>query len=178
MENGHPAFLAGEYVRVRSRAVLEEIEQQFGGEKDWKLNPHSLFAKNMADYAGLRLQIVAVSFYHLGIVLYELREIGGDPIPGHWLEKTLVDQELERADEAPVFQVADRIYRIIKTIETIEIQDGAGIVYCVLRKHNVDSAFDDISRVASLRCAISFSSRYNFDGIEYKDFQNRMPDNK
>ena len=167
MENDHPAFLPGEHVRIQSRSVLEEIEQQFASDNDWALNPNPLFAKSMTDYADQRLQIVAVSYYHLGIVLYELREFGSKvPVTGQWLEKTLLDLELKRADEGPLFCLANQVYRIIKAKETIEIQDNAGIVYCTLRKHNLDSAFDDISRVASLRCATSFSRRYNFDGIE------------
>ena len=171
MENDHPAFCAGEYVRIAPVATLQEIDQQFAGEAERVLNPYSLFPKNMLDYAGQRLQIVAVSYYHLGTVLYELREIGANaPISGQWVERTLEDQELQRADESPFFHPADRFYQIVKMNETIEIRDNAGTVYCTLRKRNLDSAFDDISRVASLRCAYSFSERYNFDGIEDQNF--------
>ena len=170
MENGHPAFRAGECIRIAPLATLQEIDQQFAGEKEWALNPYSLFPNNMVDYAEQRLQIVAVSSYHLGIVLYELREIGADTsISGHWVERTLVDQELQRADESPYFQPANQFYKIVKTDETIEIRDNVGALYCALRKHNLESAFDDISRVASLRCAFSFSERYNFDGIEHQN---------
>ena len=117
-------------------------------ETKWALNPHSLFPNNMMDYAGHRLQIVAVSIYHLGIVLYELREIGASAsIPGQWLEKTMVDQMLESVDESPFNQVASQIYRICKGEETIDIQDDAGTIYCTLRKHDLNSAFEDISRV-------------------------------
>ena len=167
MENSHPAFLAGEYVRIRSADVLREIYEQFAGEKGWVLNPISLFPDNMIEFAGKRLQIIEVSYYHLGIVLYTLKEIGSNvAIPGRWLERTLVDQELERAEESPVFQVANQIYRITRTDEHIEIRDDAGRLYCALRKCNLSSDFEDILRVASLRCAFSFSHRYNFDGIE------------
>ena len=170
MENGHPAFLAGEYVRIAPHTVLEEIQEQFARENDWTLNPYPLFSPNMMDYADHRLQIIAVSFYHLGIVLYELREIGSDsPVPGQWLENALIDQELDRVNEGPLFQVANQVYRIIKNDETIEIQDYLGTTYCSLRKNNLNTAFHDISRVASIRCAISFSGRYNFDGIECRE---------
>ena len=167
MENYHAAFLTGEYVRIRSADVLREIYEQFATETGWVLNPISLFPKNMIEFAGKRLQIIEVSCYHLGIVLYTLKEIGSSvAIPGRWLERTLVDQELERAEESPIFQVANQLYRITRADELIEIRDDAGKLYCALRKCNQASDFDDISRVASLRCAISFSHRYNFDGIE------------
>lgn len=166
MENSHPAFLAGELVLIRSADVLREIYEQFARETEWVLNPISLFPENMMAFAGKRLQISAVSFYHLGMVLYTLRENESSAaIPGEWPERALVDPDLERADESPLFQVASQFYRITRTDEHIEIRDGAGRLYCALRKCNLASDSEDISRVASLRCAVSFSLRYNFDGI-------------
>lgn len=171
MENSHSAFLAGEYVQVRSLDEIEEIEKKYANAKDWELNPYALFPKNMKDFANKRLQIVGVSYWHLGFVLYELREIGVKlPIDGLWPEKTLADQELDRADESPLFQLANQIYQIVKTKDAIEIR-GRGRTYCALRKFDIETAFIDISRVASLRCAASFSQRYNFDGIEYQEVE-------
>ena len=91
-------------------------------------------------------------------------------IVGSWPEEALVDQELKRADESPVFQLAKEIYTIKASGDNVEISDGTGKTYCVLRKSDTESAVEDIRRVASLRCAISFSNRYNFDGIEVELF--------
>lgn len=171
MENYHPAFRTNEYVYIQSTDVLKEIYEQFARETEWVLNPISLFAKNMMDFAGKRVQIIGVSCYHLGIVLYKLKEIYSDVVlPGQWLERTLIDQDLGRAEESPMFQVANQVYRITRTDEHIEIRDDTGLLYCALRKRNLASDLLDVARVASLRSAVSFSHRYNFDGIESTDF--------
>lgn len=55
MENSHPVFLAGEYVQIAPLATLQEIDQQYAGEKGWMLNPYSLFPSNMVGYADQQL---------------------------------------------------------------------------------------------------------------------------
>ena len=170
LENYHSAFVSGEIVQLRPGAELAVIEAKFRG-ANATINPASVFPASLPPHGGKRVWITSVSYYHFGFVLYELKEHDtNERIVGSWPEEALVDQELKRADESPVFQLAKEIYTIKASGDNVEISDGTGKTYCVLRKSDTESAVEDIRRVASLRCAISFSNRYNFDGIEVELF--------
>ena len=170
LENSHSAFTSGEIVQLRSSAELTEIESKFRG-INATLNPASVFPRSLSPYGGKRVWITSVSYYHLGFVLYELKEHDTNQhIVGFWPEQALVDQELSRGNESPIFRLANDVYMIKASGDMISIMDRDGKTYCVLRKSNTESAVDDIRRVASIRCAFSFSGRYNFDGIEVELF--------
>src|SRR6185436_11123612 len=104
MQNGHSAFLGSEIVLVKGRLALEDLRKRYT--TDSPLSLHTVFPDKMAEHAGQRVQITEVSYYHMGFVLYELREIGGSPIKGYWPEEAVEDQELNRVDEHEFFGLA------------------------------------------------------------------------
>tara|TARA_R110002124_G_scaffold86048_1_gene222837 strand:- start:108 stop:659 length:552 start_codon:yes stop_codon:yes gene_type:complete len=163
MQNYHPAFLGGEIVRVRDAARLVEIQKLCT--TDSPINLHTVFPESMTDYAGEQVQITGVSFYHMGFALYELRRIGGGLIKGRWPEDAIEDQELGRADEHELFAVAIERYTAKRSDDGlhVEIRDRGDRLLCSMRKRDVSSAVENVTRVAGLRCAFSFAARYNFE---------------
>ena len=163
MQNGHSAFLGGEFVRIKDATSLAAIRDRCTTESPISL--HTVFPEKMADYAGERVQITGVSDYHLGFVLYELRQIEGSLIKGHWPEEAIEDQELERVDEDEVFGLAADRYVAKPSMDGsfVEIRDRSNRLLCSLRMRNVARAVEDINRVAALRCSFSFALRYNFE---------------
>jgi hypothetical protein len=163
MQNDHSAFLGSEYVRVKDAPTLAALRERCT--TDSPISLHTVFPEKMAEYAGERVQITGVSYYHMGFVLYELREIGGSLINGHWPEEALEDQELGRVDEHEFFGLAADRY-VAKPSENgslVEIRDRGDRLFCSLRVRDVPSAVKDINRVAGLRCSFSFARRYNFE---------------
>jgi hypothetical protein len=163
MQNGHSAFLGSEYVLVRDASTLAALRERYT--TDSPISLHRLFPESMAEYAGERVQITGVSYYHMGFVLYELREIGGSLIKGYWPEEALEDQELVRSGEHAFFGLAaDRyVARPSDDGALVEIRDRADRLFCSLRMRDVPSAVEDINRVAGLRGSFSFTRRYNFE---------------
>ena len=134
---------------------------------DSPLSLHTVFPASMEDYAGEQVQITAVSFFHMGFALYEIRRIGGDLIRGHWREDAIEDQELGRVAEHEFFAVATERYIAKPSGDGlhVEIRDRGDRLLCSMRRRDVPSAVDDVNRVAGLRCAFSFASRYNFEDV-------------
>jgi hypothetical protein len=163
MQNGHSAFLGSEYVLVRDAATLAALRERYT--TDSPISLHRLFPESMAAYAGERVKITGVSYYHMGFVLYELREIGGSLIKGYWPEEALEDQELVRIDDHAFFGLAaDRyVARPSDDGALVEIRDRGDRLLCSLRMRDVPSAVEDINRVAGLRGSFSFARRYNFE---------------
>ena len=163
MQNDHSAFLASEIVLLKDRSALEEIKRLCTTESPLSL--HNVLPDDMTRYAGERMDITGVSYYHMGFVLYELRQIGGPPVEGHWPEAALLDQELERADEHELFGLAADRYEARPSNDgsLVEIRDRGDRLLCALRMNEVERSVQDINRVASLRCSYSFARRYNFE---------------
>ena len=162
MENSHSAFLPGEHARLQSISHLEQLQQKHTGDPG-QLGLHTVVPPNMAEYAERRVLITGRSYYHFGWVLYEL-----DGLPGHWPEAALVDQQMcENAD--PHVQPANLTYIAVKSDDGkfVDICTRDGRRFCSFRRHDADASVDDINRVATLRTRVSFSSRYEFDGVEY-----------
>lgn len=165
MQNGHSAFLGSEYVLVRDAPTLAALRERYT--TDSPISLHRIFPESMAAYAGERVQITGVSYYHMGFVLYELREIGGSHISGYWPEEALEDQELGRIDGHAFFGLAADRY-VAKPSDDgslVEIRDRGDRLLCSLRMRDVQSAVEDINRVAGLRCSFSFARRYNFEDV-------------
>jgi len=163
MQNYHSAFLGSEIVRVKNATTLVEIRDRCT--TDSPLSLHTVFPEKMAEYAGEQVQITGVYEYHMGFVLYELRQIGGPLIEGHWPEEALQDQELRGVDEHEFFGLASERY-IAKPSDDgslVEIRDRDKRILCSLRMRDVERAVEDINRVAGLRCIFSFALRYNFE---------------
>ncbi|MBK1791701.1 hypothetical protein [Persicirhabdus sediminis] len=169
MQNYHSAFLASEIIQLKDVASLQAIRHRYTSHSPLSLD--TIMTENMSKYAGMRLQISALSFYHMGFVLYELQEIGGDIINGLWPEDALQDQELARAGEHEFFQLAENRYvaQASSDGELAEIRDRAGRLCCALRMRDVASGIENIERVARLRCSISFARRYNFEDESLSD---------
>ena len=163
MQNGHSAFLGSEIVLVKDRLALEDLRQRYTTESPLSL--HAIFPDNMAERAEQSVQITGVSYYHMGFVLYELREIGGSLIKVYWPEEALKDQSLDSVDKHEFFGLAaDRyVARPSDDGALVEIRDRRGRLLCSLRIRDVALAVNDINRVAGLRCCISFAFRYNFE---------------
>ena len=169
MQNGHSAFLGSEIVRVKDSSTLAALRDRCT--TDSPISLHTVMPLRMADYAEERVQIIGVSYYHMGFVLYELREIGGPLIEGHWPEEALEDQELGRIDEDEFFGIAADRYVASPSNDgsLVEIRDRNKRLFCSLRMRDVASAVEAINRVARLRCSYSFALRYNFED----DYLNR-----
>ena len=163
MQNGHSAFLGGEYVRVGDAPTLAFLHKRYT--TDSPISLHTVFPEDMTKYADERVQITGVSYYHMGFVLYALREIGGSLIQGYWPEDAIEDQELGRIDEHQLFgRAADRYFaRSSGDGSLVEIRDGLGHLFYSLRMRDIPRAVEDINRVARLRCSFSFAKRYNFE---------------
>ncbi|MEO5917593.1 MAG: hypothetical protein ABIS50_25410 [Luteolibacter sp.] len=163
MQNDHSAFLGSEYVRVKDAPALAALRERCT--TDSPISLHTVFPEKMAEYAGERVQITGISYYHMGFVLYQLRVIGGALINGHWPEEALEDQELGRVNEHEFFGLAaDRYFaKASDDGSLVDIRDRADRLLCSLRMRNVPSAVEDINRVAGLRCSFSFARRYNFE---------------
>jgi hypothetical protein len=163
MQNGHSAFLGSEYVLVRDASTLAALRERYTTGSPISL--HRLFPESMEAYAGERVRITGVSCYHMGFVLYEIREIGGSLINGYWPEEALEDQELVGIEEHAFFGLAaDRyVARPSDDGKLVEIRDRADRLLCSLRMRDVPSAIEDINRVARLRGSLSFARRYNFE---------------
>lgn len=97
MQNGHSAFLGSEYVRVRDAPTLAALRERYT--TDSPISLHTVFPGNMAGHAGERVQIMGVSYYHMGFVLYELREIGGGTILPEKLRLPSAQPRIFRAGE-------------------------------------------------------------------------------
>ncbi|HCS50749.1 hypothetical protein [Rubinisphaera sp.] len=164
MENYHSAFLPGEYARLQSRALLEQLQQKYTGDPS-QFGLHTVVPPNMAEFADQRVRITGRSYYHFGWVLYEL-----EGLPDCWPEAALVDQQLFKSDD-PDNQPANLTYIAVKSDDGqfVDICTRDGVRYCSYRRHDVDASVKDINRVAKLRTRSSFSSRYEFDGVEYDD---------
>ena len=119
----------------------------------------------MAKFADHRVRIKSRSYYHFGWVLYEL-----DGLPGHWPEAALIDQQMCENDD-PRTQPASLTHIAVKSDDGqfVNICTHDGRRFCSFRRHDADASVDDINRVAKLRTRISFSFRYEFDGVEYDD---------
>ena len=164
MENYHSAFLPGEYARLRSRSLLEELQRKYTGNPD-QPGLHSVIPQSMADSAKRRVLITGRSYYHSGWVLYEL-----NGLPGHWPEAALIDQQM-LDDDDPHNQPANLTYIAVKSDngEFVDIRNHDGRRFCSFRRHDADASVDDVNRVAKLRTRASFSFRYEFDGVEYDE---------
>ena len=68
---------------VGSRVVIASRDELSAFHSAWKYH-HKLTPDQLA-YAGRRVEVQAVSFYHGGDVLYELKDV-----PGVWHEECLV----------------------------------------------------------------------------------------
>ena len=174
MENSHAAFLAGEYALIRGESELLAVQQKHVPSPQQVLGLHTVMPTNMGDYAGQRVRIKSVSYYHFGWVLYEF-----DGLPGHWPEETVMDQQFAEDDD-PFNQPANLTYIAVpsKNNEFAEIRHLDGRLFCTLRAHDVDTLVTDINRVAKLRSRPSFAFRYNFDGVEYFDSIEPHPDRR
>ncbi|MGN6749073.1 MAG: hypothetical protein ACTHJS_10825 [Xanthobacteraceae bacterium] len=75
-------FPAGSRVRIAEMAQLEKFQ------RTWRYH-HKLEPMQLA-YAGKLAEVKAVSFYHGGDVLYELRDI-----PGTWHEQCLASAQID-----------------------------------------------------------------------------------
>lgn len=164
MENYHSAFLPGEYARLQSRSLLEQLQRKHTGNPH-QLGLHTVVPPNMADFAEQRVLITGRSYYHFGWVLYEL-----DGLLGHWPEAALIDQQM-LDDDDPHNQPANLTYIAVKSDdgEFVDIRNRDGRQFCSFRRHDADASVDDINRVAKLRTRASFSFRYEFDGVEYDE---------
>ena len=163
MQYDHSAFLGSEFVRIKDAEALEAIRKRCT--TDSPLSLHTVFPENMSAYAGQSAQIIRVMYYHMGYVLYELREVHGSLIQGSWPEDAVVDQELLRADENPIFRQAAERYVAKPSSEEglVDIRDKNERLLCSLRTRDVDQAVKNINRVANLRCCHAFERRYNFE---------------
>ena len=172
MENSHAAFLADEYVLIRGESELLAVQQKHVPSPQQVLGLHTVMPTNMSDYAGQRVRIKSVSYYHFGWVLYEF-----DGLPGYWPEETVMDQQFAMEDD-PFNQPANLTYVAVASEngEFAEVRHLDGRLFCTLRAHDVNRMVNDINRVAKLRSRPSFAFRYNFDGVEYSD--NTEPDPK
>ncbi len=164
MENYHSAFLPGEYARIQPVYVLEQIQLKHFGEPG-QLGLHTVMPPNMVVFAGHRALITSRSYYHFGWVLYEL-----EGLPGHWPEAALIDQQIGE-DDKPYNQPACLTYVAVKSDdgEFVDICSHDGRRFCSFRRHDAEASANDINRVARLRTRALFSSRYEFDGVEYDE---------
>ena len=161
MENYHSAFLPGEYARIQAVSVLEQLQRKHSGEPT-QLGLHTVMPHSMAEFAGQRVLIIKRSYYHFGWVLYELKDLAGQ-----WPEAALIDQEMCE-DDQPYNQPACLTYIAVKSDdgEFVDINSRDGRRFCSIRRRDPDATVDDINRVAKLRTRVSFSFRYEFDGVE------------
>lgn len=162
MENSHAAFLTNEYVLIRGEAELLAVQDKHRPSPQLVLGLHTVMPDNMSDYAGQRVRITGISYYHLGWVLYEL-----DGLPGYWPEEAVTDPQFLEGYE-PCNRAASLTYVAMPSegLEFAEIRHSDGRLFCVLRARNVDAMVSDINRVAQRRSRASFAFRYNFDGVE------------
>lgn len=166
MPSDHPAFRAGEPVRMAPLAVLQEIQEKDGKDgPQGRLMIHDILVSDFCRYPEKQVRIKDVSIYHMGTVLYEFHEI-----EGLWLEQTIVDPLLFEQSEGPLSERADAWYEV----SCEETEDGSGIVhiwgkqddllYYSARKQQVSRVTEAVAKVATLRSKICFEYRYGFDG--------------
>lgn len=158
MPEYHSAFLAGERVRLADSATLENLQRKF--------SYHDLTPRGMVAHAGELVRIKAISYFHLGTVLYEFDEIGG-----HWLEAALIDPcfDSDAARTHPIYIPAHEIYSAHTDTTSgpglVHIKDESGTIYCSMHRLDVKRGASDINEVARIRARAAFEHRYNFEGM-------------
>lgn len=171
MEDSHAAFWAGEYAVLRPEEQLRAIYQQHADIRA-ELKPYSLMPKNMPSFGGRRVKILNVLYYHFGWVLYEF-----EGLPGYWPEASIIDQQFLIKDGDAFNDPASETYLASSSAdgEFVEIRHVISRrLYCSLRSAHVAQMTVNVNRVASLRSRFMFSKRYNFDGVESDEADDRL----
>jgi hypothetical protein len=153
MPDYHAVFQRDDSVRIAPR---EELERQPKG--PW---PYSL-TDDQFRFANCDAVVEAISYYHGGLVLYELRHV-----PGFWLEDLLLDATLYMAAGARDPRPCD--YFVIESLRNDQggyavIRDRNGIECLKVRSANEEVTRDAIKAAASRLHILTFQHRYGFVG--------------
>ena len=124
-----------------------------------------ILVADLTAHSGVEAEIQAISSYHFGVPVYELREL-----PGRWPEEAFCDPLLDRSEEDVPFEPAARHYSVdfevqgegggVDTIRGVE----DGLLYWCARRSDAAWIARGIRRVAEIRCKHAFETMFLFDG--------------